>query len=299
MLARMKNRLIAAGLVALSAAWATPATAQYLSDNQKHPGRSWRVQKTTIGGWGDTDVSKSVAGHVVNYAIRRYGLDTVITDPAEIARAKKDMYDFLSWKYGNPSLVAAQWISAGYKHFDGHVAEAAMSLLGTDLEGPGKVVRLDPALSAYLKHEVEQMAGSDTASVCASLSAGSGSSGNSTSGYPGGGQPSPVGYPSTTGNGNGGSGGGVVLGVTCRVLVRIAAEFAKLAIDRLGISSDLLEGKDRFNWKDGDVALTLYVRRNPQLYAGSASRTAKESGRQRTLQPATAQPRTRMPRPER
>ena len=253
MFAHWRSCLTALAVVLLATVGSSDAAGQYQSDNQNHPGRSWRVQKTTIGGWGDTDVTKSIADHVQDYAFRRYGLDTVITDPTEIKRAKKDVYDFLSWKYGNPSLVTAQWISAGYKHFDGHVAEAAMSILGTDLEGPGKTVRLPKELSAYLKTEVQNMSSSDTAGVCAKLS-GSGSSSSSTNG-------------STTSDSTGS--GSVVLGVTCRILVRIVAEFATQAIDRLGISADMLGGKPRINWKDRDVALALYVRRNPQLYATS------------------------------
>lgn len=229
----------------------------FASDPQSHAGRAWRVQKTTTGGWGDTRVVESIAGHVIIFARHRYGLDSVVTDPQQIKRATKEMYDFLSWKYGNPSAVTAQWISAGYRHFDGHVAEAGMALLGTDLEGPGEVIRLPAELSAYLKSEVDKLASDDTSGVCARL-AGNASGNASSNGMSGG-----VAQSGTSST----SAGSSLYGFACKQLITLVAEAAKVAVDRLGISSAALGGAKRVNWRDPDVTLALYARRNPQLWS--------------------------------
>lgn len=78
-------------------------------------------------------MTKSVAGHAVNYAIERYALSDLVT-AADHERATEEMVGYLKWKLGNPSAVAAQFVSAGYQHFDrAYVDKAGAALLGFEL----------------------------------------------------------------------------------------------------------------------------------------------------------------------
>lgn len=276
MFRRHQHQILMLAGLAIGLAAAGADAQQFPSDPQSHAGRAWRVQKTTTGGWGDTRVVESIAGHVIIFARHRYGLDSVVTDPAQIAHATKEMYDFLSWKYGNPSAVTAQWISAGYRHFDGHVAEAGMALLGTDLEGPGEVIRLPVPLSAYLKAEVDKLASDDTAGVCAQIASNAGTSGaqESTAGT----QSPDAGVSQSGANGSSSAGDAALYGFSCRVLIKLVAEAARVAVDRLGISSAAFGGAHRINWRDSDVVLALYARSHPDGSKGSAPRTLKPVG---------------------
>jgi len=98
---------------------------------QDHPGRQHRAE--SLAKRGDARMARSAAGHAVLYAVVRYDLENVVTD-ADKERAQEAVYEFLKWKLGNAALVAAQFLSAGYQHFDnGYVDEAAAALLGFEL----------------------------------------------------------------------------------------------------------------------------------------------------------------------
>jgi hypothetical protein len=232
-------------------------TQPFPRDAQDHPGRSWRLEKTTIGGWGDTDVAKRTARHVVAYAVQRYKMDDVVK-PEDIERANREMYDFLSWKYGNPSAIAAQWISTGYGHFDSHADEAAGALLGIALPGPGPQVVLPKEVSDWLKAQVDSAAAMQSdpsqGGICAALH----------------GQLGPGSLENNAGTGPSANGGappeGTILGVACDLLVPIVAEAAQLAIDRIGISAAALKGKT-YDVKTADINLMMYAKRNPPTYA--------------------------------
>lgn len=78
----------------------------------------------------------------------------------DIERAQKDLYEFLKWKLGNPAAIAAQFITAGYQHFDrAYSDEAAAALLGTDLpsEQNGAQMTLSPGFTLHLKLRVDQL----------------------------------------------------------------------------------------------------------------------------------------------
>jgi hypothetical protein len=100
---------------------------------QKHPGQQNRVEDALKK--GDAAISKKVAKHTVKYAIERFALQGLFDDDA-YAKAKSETYEFLKWKLGNPSAICAQWVSAGYKHFDkAYSDEGAAALLGFGLPG--------------------------------------------------------------------------------------------------------------------------------------------------------------------
>lgn len=223
--------LIAAGTF-LSLALASPIGAQttkvYGKCSQSHAGREYRVKRLTLE--GDSKVTKSVAGHAVLYARERYALQDITTQ-ADIDRATREVYDFLTYKVGNPSLVAAQWVSAGYQHFDSHADEAAAALLGMELLGPAQQVRFPREISDWLKTKVDSLgqADSSNAGICAAM-------GDTT-----------------------------MVGVACQVLLPFVKEAMKRSIDRIGISSATLRGES-YDVKDPQIELMIYVKRHPQPY---------------------------------
>ncbi len=92
----------------------------------KHPGRARRVKSCTTK--GDVRMTRSVAGHTVNYALGRHQLQDRVTQ-ADIDRAVSEMYDFLKRKLGNPTAVCAQYISTGYGHFERAYSDEARAML--------------------------------------------------------------------------------------------------------------------------------------------------------------------------
>lgn len=224
------------GLVAALALFAvvSAAEAQYPKCSQPHVGKQHRAE--SLAKRGDARMAKSAAGHAVRYAIERYGLKDIVTN-ADIAHADREMYDFLSWKLGNPSLVAAQWLTAGYQHFDSHADEAAAALLGTDLPGPGAQVRLPKALSDYLKRRADSLSSTDgsPASIC-------------------------VGFSDTT-----------YVGFACESLMPYVQEAMRQSIDRIGISNAALIGKNKYDVKTAEIAILEETRRNPPPPMASAS----------------------------
>lgn len=189
---------------------------------------------------GDSEMARSAARHAVRYAIVRYGIKDIVTD-ADIAKADGEMYDYLSWKLGNPAAVAAQWLTAGYQHFDHSADEAAAALLGYELPGPGAQVRFPKELTDWLKAQVDTLGSSDTSTVnlC-------GSGADST-----------------------------IAGFACSVVMQLAIQAVQHSIDRIGISSAALMGQTSFDIKDSQIELMEYARRNPPATTASA---AKSSG---------------------
>jgi hypothetical protein len=83
---------------------------------------------------GDARMGMSAAGHAALYAIQRFHLEDFKVSQADIDRAQKEVYEFLKWKLGSATAVAAQFVSAGYQHFDrAYSDEAAAALLGAIL----------------------------------------------------------------------------------------------------------------------------------------------------------------------
>ena len=209
-----------------------PATAapvepakEYPRCTQDHAGRSYRTQRLVKD--GDSEVLRSIAGHTVLYARERYGIADITTDE-DYRRARTEMYHFLSWKLGNPALVAAQWVSAGYQHFDHHSDEAAAALLGMELPGPGPTVRLPKELTAWLKAQVDSLQrNGEGENVCASMSDSS------------------------------------FVGLGCEILLPFVQEAIERSIDRIGISSAALIGRNHFDVTDPEIELAIHVRRNP------------------------------------
>jgi hypothetical protein len=82
---------------------------------------------------GDSKTSKSIAKKVVNHAIKQYDLGDLTDDTTQKA-ARKEVYEFLKWKLGNPSAICAQYVTAGQKHFNkAYADEAAAALVGFNL----------------------------------------------------------------------------------------------------------------------------------------------------------------------
>ncbi len=99
----------------------------YPKCSQDHPGQQHRAESVVKR--GDSRMVLSAGGHAVLYAIERYKLKDLVTE-TDITKAQQQMYNFLVWKLGGPSGAAAQFITAGYQHFDkGYVDEAAGVLL--------------------------------------------------------------------------------------------------------------------------------------------------------------------------
>jgi hypothetical protein len=242
---------LTAGLLATAAG--VSSAKDYPKCNLKHPGRTDRAAKLLTD--GDTEVSKAVAKHVVKYAIRKYGLDGVVTED-EIKEARSQMYSFLKWKLGNPSAIAAQWVSAGYKHFDkAYSDEAGAAVLGSNLPGPAAELKLPKAFSSWLKAKVDSltMANGDEPSLCDQLTGGAEGESNSPA------TASTASTSSASGEDEG-SAGGALLGVGCELTLAAVKEAIKLAIDRIGIS--LSAGK-AWDIPNRDVELMVYARLHP------------------------------------
>jgi hypothetical protein len=229
---------------------------------RKHPGRQHRAE--SLVKQGDSRMALSAARHTVRYAIDRYGIQDIVTE-ADIDRADDDVYRFYSWKLGNPALVAAQWLTAGYQHFDSHADEAAASLLGYDLPGPGNVLRLPKVLTAWLKTQVDSASGESNSEICGAISSSSDGSGASTTPGEGG---------NTTSSGGSGS---TIAGFACTAVVELLRQAGNRVVDRLGISGDMLMGNTKFDIKDQEIELLEQLRRNPP------AATASATGRQPTL----------------
>ena len=125
---RFHSLVTAAALVAPLALAAAPARAQSTKCPTDYPGRQHRAE--SLAKRGAARMAFSAAGRTVLCAIQRFELEGQFK-PAEIKAAQDEMYDFLNWKLGGPAAVAAQWLTAGYQHFDrGYSDEAAAVLLG-------------------------------------------------------------------------------------------------------------------------------------------------------------------------
>jgi len=121
---------------------------------QHHPGREHRIE--AVAKAGDAHMAMSAAGHATRYAIQRFHLENFYLD---IDHAQREVYEFLKWKMGNPAAIAAQFIAAGYQHFDrAYSDEAAAALLGTDLpsEQNGAQMTLSSNFTAKLKEEIDK-----------------------------------------------------------------------------------------------------------------------------------------------
>jgi hypothetical protein len=232
----------------------------YPKCNRRHPGRQHRAE--SLAKRGDSRMGFSAAGHSVRYAIHRYGISDIVKE-ADIARADKDMYEFLKWKTGSASLLAAQWLTAGYQHYDSHADEAAASLLGYDLPGPKNQLRLPKELTEYIKKQVDSAATESNSEICDAMFSGE-SGGSTTPGAAGG---------TTAGDESSGSGVG---GFVCEGVVALAREAAKRFYDRLSISGDMLLGRTKFDIKDEVIAQMIDLRRNPPQPTPS---TAQEGGK--------------------
>jgi len=143
------------GIVSLLTMVSGAIAQRYPNCSQDHPGKQHRAESVLKR--GDSRMTLSVASHTTTYARQRYNLGDLVTQ-TDIDRAQKEMYDFLSWKLGNPLAVATQFVSAGYQHFDkAYVDEAAAALLGVELPGPGKVYRLPKPFSDFLKQKCVEL----------------------------------------------------------------------------------------------------------------------------------------------
>jgi hypothetical protein len=98
----------------------------------------------------------SAAGHATLYAIERFGMGSLNFSQDDIRRAQPEVYEFLKWKLGSPAAIAAQFIAAGYQHFDRSYSDkAAAALLGTDLPSGqnGAQMTLSPWFHSALEAE--------------------------------------------------------------------------------------------------------------------------------------------------
>lgn len=136
---------------------ASPAEAKFhktLQEVAGNPGRSADCAK------GDTKVVRKIAKETVDHGKDRFKISSNLFDAADVKRAEKEMYDFLSWKIGSPSAVCAQYISGGQKHFDkGYSDEGAAALMGLELPGAGRSqFRLPKQVSDQLKAQIKNCA---------------------------------------------------------------------------------------------------------------------------------------------
>jgi hypothetical protein len=140
-------RHAAALLVAILGQPAIPLAAQQPTCSQDHPGRQHRLE--SVAKRGDTRMAWSAAGHATKYAVERYGLQGLVGEPQVVAAAKV-LESHLYLRLGNPSAVAAQFVGAGYQHFDrAYSDEAAAALLGFELpteQGGRSMFYLPPEL---------------------------------------------------------------------------------------------------------------------------------------------------------
>jgi hypothetical protein len=233
------------------------APAPYPKCNRRHPGRQHRIE--SLAKQGDSRMGFSAAGHSVRYAIHRYGISDIVTK-ADIARADKDVYEFLKWKTGSASLLAAQWLTAGYQHYDSHADEAAASLLGYDLPGPRNQLGLPKALATFIKQQVDSAAAESNSEICDAMF-----SGESTT---------PGAAGETAGSSDEASGGGIG-GFLCEGVVELARKATQEFYRKLSISGDMLMGKTKFDIKDEVITQMIDLRRNPPP---PPSQTTAEAG---------------------
>lgn len=115
-----------------------------------HAGKVERTAKCATK--GDAQVSKSISRKVVMRAIEKYQIEDLVKEN-DIKFAKKEVYEFLKWKLGNPTAICAQYITAGTKHFKkAYSDEAAAALLGTKLPGKGSAeIQLPKEVADKLK----------------------------------------------------------------------------------------------------------------------------------------------------
>jgi hypothetical protein len=109
---------------------------------------------------GDTKTMKKIVAHTVSYALDRYNLKGKVTK-ADIERARDELYEFLQWKLGNPTAVAAQYATAGYAHFDkAYSDEAGAALLGFELpkEKGGQAEFIIPPALLQLRLAIQKAA---------------------------------------------------------------------------------------------------------------------------------------------
>ena len=147
-----------------------PNEASLPACKQHHPGRQNRLE--SVAKAGDAHMAMSAAGHATLYAIQRFHLESLNFSQDDISRAQKDVYEFLKWKLGSPSAIAAQFIAAGYQHFDrSYSDEAAAALLGTDLpsEAHGSKVTFSVDFTQHLKMKADQLQGASAAAVAVML----------------------------------------------------------------------------------------------------------------------------------
>lgn len=230
----------------------------YPKCNRRHPGRQHRAE--SLAKRGDSRMGFSAAGHSVRYAIHRYGISDIVKE-ADIARADKDMYEFLKWKTGSASLLAAQWLTAGYQHYDSHADEAAASLLGYDLPGPKHQLRLPKELATYIKQQTDSAATETNSEICDAMFS-SESGGSSTPGAAG-----------TTTSGEETSGSGIG-GFVCEGLVELARKATHEFYKKLSISGDMLMGRTKFDIKDEVITQMISLRRNPPPPTAATTDTA-------------------------
>jgi hypothetical protein len=122
--------------------------------DQSHPGETERTRDAFTK--GDSKMAKSVSAHVVKYAMQRFHLESVET-PADISRAEEEVYSFLKWKLGNPTTITAQFVTAGYQHFDNAFPyEAAAALVGFSLPQETKPFALDQKHIDQLKEDAQK-----------------------------------------------------------------------------------------------------------------------------------------------
>jgi hypothetical protein len=164
----LRSLVVAAGLAfGASGALAGAGEPERPKCKQDHPGRTDRAMALAKN--GDSKSLKKVAKHTVKYALKRYAIEDLVSE-TDIERAEKQLYRLLDWKLGSVSAAAAQWVSAGYQHFDkAYVDEAAGLLLGVlefdnkepDLKVPtwlqdylkGKVSESGEAISMYMQNQ--------------------------------------------------------------------------------------------------------------------------------------------------
>lgn len=119
----------------------------------KNPGRVAECAK------GDTKQVKRIISKTIKHAKEKYQLTDGLVDDKDTKRAEKEMYDFLNWRMGSPSAVCGQYTTAGQKHFDkGYGDEAAAALLGMELPGAGKSLKLTKRVSEQLKAQIKSCA---------------------------------------------------------------------------------------------------------------------------------------------
>jgi hypothetical protein len=244
-----------------------PSAKTYPRCSRRHPGRARRLE--SLAKQGDSRMGWSAAGHAVYYGIERYGLQDLVSDTS-FARAHKDMYEFLKWKTGSASLLAAQWLSAGYQHYDAYAGEAAVSLLGTNLPGPEKKLMLPKALTAWIMEQTDSAAKATNEQICGALFGGvEGGTSPTTSGPGGSTQPGEADLASTLG------------GVACVAVVELARQATQRVYARLGLEAGVFK-----NWKgigDTEVLAQENFRRNPPASTATASTSSPSSGKESEL----------------